>query len=187
MNEEVQLFIDDARDTMTKALAHLEEELTKVRAGKANATMLAGITVDYYGVPTPLAQVANVNTPDARTLLIKPWEKNMLGPIEKAILMANIGLTPQNDGEVIRLNIPMLTEERRKEMVKKTKLIGEESRVAIRNIRRNTNEAIKALQKDGVSEDEIKQAEEEVQELTNNFIAKVEKHLAVKEDEIMKV
>ena len=158
INEDAQLYIDDARETMGKALNHLEEELTKVRAGKASANMLAGITVDYYGVTSVLSAVANISTPDARTLLIKPWEKAMLGPIDKAILMANIGLTPQNDGETIRLNIPMLTEDRRREMVKKIKLIGEESRVAIRNIRRNTNEDIKALEKDGVSEDEVKEA-----------------------------
>ena len=187
MNEEAQIYIDDAKEMMTKAISHLEEELTKVRAGKATPSMLGGIYVDYYGVSSSLDKVANINTPDARTLLVKPWEKNMLGPIEKAILMANIGLTPQNDGETIRLNIPMLTEDRRREMVKKVKLIGEESRVAIRNLRRSALEDIKALSKEGVSEDDIKEAEEKVQEVTNQFIAKVEKHLAHKEEEIMKV
>jgi ribosome recycling factor len=187
MSEEVELFIEDAKESMQKALNHLEEELSKVRAGKANAGMLAGIFVDYYGVNSSLDKVANINTPDARTLLIKPWEKSMLAPIEKAIMMANIGITPQNDGETIRLNIPMLTEERRRDLVKKTKLIGEESRVAIRNIRRNTLEDIKALSKEGVSEDDIKTGEEKTQEVTNSFIAKVDKHLTVKEEEIMKV
>ena len=187
MNEDAQLFIDDAKEMMAKAIDHLEEELTKVRAGKATPTMLAGIYVDYYGVSSSIDKVANISTPDARTLLVKPWEKNMLGPIDKAILMANIGLTPQNDGETIRLNIPMLTEDRRREMVKKVKLIGEESRVAVRNIRRGALEDIKALSKDGVSEDEIKDAEAAVQEVTNQFISKVEKHLTHKEEEIMKV
>jgi ribosome recycling factor len=187
MNEDIQLYIDDARETMKKALLHLEDELDRVRAGKANPTMLSGVFVDYYGTSTPLIQVANVTAPDARSLIIKPWEKAMIGPIEKAIHAANIGLNPQNDGEIVRLNLPIMTEDRRRELVKKVKLIGEQSRVSIRNVRRDANEGIKSLVKDGVSEDEVKDGEAVVQEITNEFIAKVEKHLEVKEEEIMKV
>lgn len=187
MNEDIQLYIDEARDTMKKALVHLESELNSVRAGKANAAMLSGVFVDYYGNSTPLNQVANVTTPDARSIIIKPWEKAMIGPIEKAIHAANIGLNPQNDGEIVRLNLPIMTEERRRELVKKVKLIGEQSRVSIRNIRRDANEGIKSLVKDGVSEDEVKDGEAAVQELTNEYIAKVDKHLEIKEEEIMRV
>lgn len=187
MHEDVQLYIDEARQAMQKAIKHLEEELTKVRAGKANPALLNGISVDYYGNPTPLNQVANVSTPDARTLMIKPWEKPMLAEIEKAIHQANIGLTPQNDGEVIRLNLPVLTEDRRKELVKQIKLIGEQSKVSIRSVRRDANEGIKSLEKDGVSEDAIREGEDEVQNLTNSYTAKVDKHLDAKETEIMTV
>lgn len=187
INEDIQIYIDEARDSMKKALVHLEDELSRVRAGKASPTMLSGVFVDYYGNSTPLHQVANITTPDARSLVIKPWEKNMIGPIEKAINMANLGLNPQNDGEIVRLTLPILTEERRREMVKKIKLIGEQSRVSIRNIRRDANEGIKSLTKDGVSEDLVKDGEAIVQDLTNEYVAKVEKHLEVKEEEIMKV
>lgn len=187
MNEDIQLYIDDARELMNKALVHLEGELSSVRAGKASAAMLSGVFVDYYGNSTPLQQVANITTPDARSIIIKPWEKGMIGPIEKAIHAANIGLNPQNDGEIVRLNLPIMTEERRKELVKKVRLIGEQARVSVRNIRRDANEGIKSLVKDGVSEDEVKDGEAAVQDLTNEFIAKVEKHLEVKEEEVMKV
>ncbi|CAN5147216.1 ribosome recycling factor [soil metagenome] len=187
MNEDVEIYIEEARDGMKKALLHLEDELDRVRAGKANPTMLSGVFVDYYGTSTPLNQVANVTAPDARSLVIKPWEKGMIGPIEKAIHAANIGLNPQNDGEIVRLNLPIVTEDRRRELVKKVKLIGENSRVSVRNIRREAMEAIKGLEKDGLSEDEAKDGEAVVQELTNEFIAKVDKHLEVKEEEVMKV
>lgn len=187
MTEEILMYIDDAKEQMGKAIAHLEDELSTVRAGKANPALLSGIYVEYYGSSVPLQQVANISTPDARTLMVKPFEKNTLQDIEKAIQAANIGLNPQNDGEVIRMNIPMLTEERRKELVKKVKLIGEQSKVSIRSVRREANENIKALEKEGVSEDMVKDGEAKIQEITNEYTAKVDKHLAAKEAEIMTV
>lgn len=187
MTEDLSLILDDAQDTMKKALNHLETELTKIRAGKASPAMIDGITIEYYGSPTPINQVANVSALDARTISIQPWEKNMLAAIERAILMANIGITPQNDGVQIRLFMPPLTEERRKEMVKRASGEGEHSKVAIRNIRRDAIEQVKKLQKDGLSEDAAKDAEATVQEHTDKFIALVDKHLASKEKEIMTV
>ena len=187
MDELISLQLDDSTELMTKAVAHTETELTKIRAGKAMPSMLDGIFVDYYGTATPLAQVSNINTPDARTLAIQPWEKTMLGPIEKAILDANIGLTPQNDGSIIRLNIPPLTEERRRDLVKKVKEEAEKGRVAIRNIRKDANDTIKKLKSDGVSEDEIKAGEAEVQKLTDSYIAKVDVLAEAKEKDIMTV
>jgi len=176
-----------AEDQMKKAIDHLEIELTKVRAGKANPQIVDGITVDYYGSPMPINQVSNVSVMDARTLSIQPWEKNMLQPIERAIIAANIGINPQNDGNIIRLFLPPLTEERRKELVKKCHGEGEHSRIAIRNIRRDAIEHIKKLQKNGLSEDAAKDAEADVQALTDKFIAAVDKHLGSKEKEIMAV
>jgi len=176
-----------AEEQMKKAIDHLEAELIKIRAGKANPQMVDGITVDYYGSPMLLNQVSNVSVMDARTLSIQPWEKNMLQPIEKAIIAANIGIHPQNDGNIIRLFLPPLTEERRKELVKKCHGEGEHSKVAIRNIRREAIEHIKRLQKNGLSEDATKDAEGIVQTLTDKFISAVDKHLASKEKEIMVV
>jgi ribosome recycling factor len=173
--------------TMSKAIQHLESELTKIRAGKATPSMLDGIMVDYYGNPTPLNQVGNVAVLDARTLSIQPWEKNMLQAIEKGIMAANIGITPQNDGNTIRLFLPPLTEERRKELVKRCNGEGEQAKVSIRNIRRDTIEQIKKQQKDGVSEDACKDAETQAQQETDKFIALVDKHLQAKEKEIMAV
>lgn len=187
MTDDLQLVLDDATAHMKKAIDHLETELIKIRAGKANPNMLDGINVDYYGSPTPINQVANVTVLDAKTISIQPWEKNMLGAIEKAIMMANIGITPQNDGNQIRLFLPPLTEERRKELFKKASGEGEHTKVAIRNIRRDAIENIKKMQKDGLSEDAAKDAEAEVQELTDKHIALVEKHLAAKEKEMMTV
>jgi ribosome recycling factor len=187
MNSDVQLFIDEAKDGMNKAIRHLDDELTKIRAGKANPTMLDGITVDYYGTATPLNQVATVSTPDAKTISIKPWEKKMLEQVEKAIFASNIGLTPVNDGETVRIVLPPLTEERRKDMVKKAKAEGEHAKVSIRNVRRDANEGIKSLQKDGVPEDEVKNGETAVQNITNDFIAKIDKIIEAKEVDIMKV
>ena len=187
MSDDVTLILDDAQDSMQKALNHLETELIKIRAGKANPQMLDGLTVDYYGSPTPLNQVGNVSVMDARTLTIQPWEKNMLQPIERAIINANLGVTPQNDGNIIRLFMPPLTEERRKEFVKRSNGEGEQSKVAIRSIRRDAIEHIKKLQKDGLSEDEAKDAEKRMQDLTDKFIGLVDKHLATKEKEIMSV
>lgn len=187
MSDDLELILEEARDSMKKALNHLESELVKIRAGKASPQMLDGLTVDYYGSPTVLNQVGNVSVMDARTLTIQPWEKNMLQPIERAIINANLGVTPQNDGNMIRLFMPPLTEERRKEFVKRAGGEGEQSRVAIRNIRREAIEQIKKLQKDGLSEDEAKDAEKEIQDITDKHISLVEKHLAAKEKEIMSV
>src|SRR6476661_5837917 len=184
---ELELVIDDAESSMEKAISHLEAELTKIRAGKANPTMVDGIFVEYYGSPTPIAQVANVAILDARTISIQPWEKNMLQAIEKAILQANIGITPQNDGNQIRLFLPPLTQERRKELFKKASAEGEHSKVAIRNIRRDSIEHIKRLQKNGLSEDAAKDAEQDIQHVTDRYIALVDKHLSAKEKEMMAV
>src|SRR6187402_3081782 len=159
MSDDVTLVLDDAQDSMQKALDHLETELIKIRAGKASPQMLDGLTVDYYGSLTPLNQVGNVSVMDARTLTIQPWEKNMLQPIERSIIAANIGINPQNDGNIIRLFLPPLTEERRRELVKRCHAEGEHSKVAIRNIRRDAIEHIKRLQKNGLSEDATKDAE----------------------------
>ena len=187
MSEDLEFILEETRDSMKKALDHLETELIKIRAGKASPQMLEGLTVDYYGSPTVLNQVSNVSVMDARTLTIQPWEKNMLQPIERAIINANLGVTPQNDGNIIRLFMPPLTEERRREFVKRAGGEGEQSRVAIRNMRRDAIEQIKKLQKDGLSEDEAKDAEKEIQDITDKHIALVEKHLQAKEKEIMSV
>ena len=185
MNEEVDIIIDEMNETMQKAILHFESELIKIRAGKASPSMLDGLTVDYYGTPTAIHQVANISALDTRTISVQPWEKNMLAPIERSILMANIGITPQNDGVQIRLFLPPLTEERRRELIKRAAGEGEQSKVAIRNIRRDAIEQIKKLQKDGLSEDATKDAEESVQEVTNKFIVAVDKHLAAKEKEML--
>jgi ribosome recycling factor len=187
MAEDITSILATAEDHMKKAISHLETELVKIRAGKANPQMLDGIVVDYYGSPMPVSQVANINVMDARTLSIQPWEKNMLQPIERAIIAANIGVTPQNDGALIRIFMPPLTEERRKELAKRCHGEGEHSKVAIRNIRRDAIEHIKRLQKNGLSEDAAKDAEADVQQVTDKFTAAVEKHLAAKEKEIMAV
>lgn len=187
MSDELNLIVLQAEETMRKAISHLEAELVKVRAGKANPNLVEGIVIDYYGTPTPINQAANVSVADARTLTIQPWERNMLQPIERAIINANIGVTPQNDGLLIRLFMPPLTEERRRELVKKAHGEGEQSKVAIRSIRRDSMEQIKKLQKNGMSEDACKDAEDEVQQLTDRYIALVDKHLAAKEKEIMTV
>ncbi|MFM2138081.1 MAG: hypothetical protein RJA57_388 [Bacteroidota bacterium] len=187
MAEDVASVLADAEDHMKKAISHLEAELVKIRAGKANPQMLDGIQVDYYGAPMPINQVSNISVMDARTLSIQPWEKNMLQPIERAIIAANIGITPQNDGALIRLFLPPLTEERRRELVKKCHGEGEHTKVAIRNIRRDAIEHIKKLQKNGLSEDAAKDAENDVQGITDKHTAAVEKHLGAKEKEIMSV
>jgi ribosome recycling factor len=187
MAEDLDKILSETSTSMTKAINHLEAELVKIRAGKANPTMLDGITADYYGTPTAINQIANVSVLDARTISVQPWEKNMLQAIERAITMANIGINPQNDGVMIRLFLPPLTEERRKEMVKRCNSEGEQAKIAIRNIRRDGIEAIKKLQKDGLSEDICKDAEKEAQDTTDKFVTLIEKHLAAKEKEIMAV
>jgi ribosome recycling factor len=185
--EDVSLTLEMAEDSMQKAINHLEAELTKIRAGKANPQMLDGIVVDYYGSPTPIGQVGNISVMDARTLSIQPWEKNMLQPIERAIINSNIGINPQNDGNVIRLFLPPLTEERRKELVKRSHGEGEHSKVAVRNIRRDAIESIKKAQKNGLSEDAAKDAETDIQNLTDRYITLIDKHLEKKEKDIMSV
>jgi len=187
MNEEIELIIEETRDRMTKALEHLEHELARLRAGRATPVLLDGITVDYYGVYSPLAQVSNINTPDPKTILIQPWEKNMLGIIEKAIMAANIGLTPVNNGEVIRINIPPLTEERRHQLVKQVRNEGETAKISLRNARKWANDELKRLLKEGLPEDNEKDAADNVQEMTNGFSAKVDKVMATKEKDVMTV
>jgi ribosome recycling factor len=183
--EEIDLYLEDAKDSMTKALAHVASELTKIRAGKANPSMLDGIMVPYYGALSPLNQVSSMTTPDARSIFIKPWEKGLIGEIERAILAANLGLTPQNDGQQVIINIPMLTEERRKQLVKQVHQECEQGRISIRSIRKDTNESLKKIK--GVSEDDIKNAEEEVQKMTDDFILKIDAQMKKKEVEIMTI
>ena len=183
--DEIELYLDDAKAQMNRALAHVGQELSKIRAGKANPSMLDGIMVSYYGTHTPLNQVSSLTTPDARTIFIKPWEKGMIPEIEKAILTANLGLNPQNDGQQVIINIPMLTEERRKQLVKQVGQECEHGRISIRTIRKETNEELKSIK--GVSEDDVKNAEERVQEMTNEFIAKIDTLMKKKESEIMTI
>lgn len=185
--DELEMLLDDTEGQMRKAIGHLESELTKIRAGKASPAMVEGVVVEYYGSMVPLSQVANINILDARTISIQPWEKKMLGTIEKAILQANIGITPQNDGNQIRLFLPPLTEERRRELFKKASAEGENSKIAIRNIRRDAIEYVKKMQKDGLSEDVAKDSESNIQEVTNRYITLIDKHLAAKEKDMMAV
>lgn len=187
MSEVIDMIIDEASESMKKAISHLETELSRIRAGKANPQILDGVFVDYYGASTQLAQVANLTTPDARTISIQPWEKNMLGPIEKAIIASNIGLNPQSDGNIIRLFLPPLTEERRKELVKKVNGEGEQAKVSVRSIRRDSIEEIKKEQKNGLSEDAAKDAEARIQGITDKYIALVDQHCKDKDKEIMTI
>ncbi|MGY8977590.1 MAG: ribosome recycling factor [Cytophagales bacterium] len=183
--EEVDFFLEHAVETMGKSLARLSQELTKIRAGKAMPNMLDALNVDYYGNSTPVHQVASITTPDARTLIIKPWEKAMIGEIEKAIINSDLGLNPQNDGEIVRINIPALTEERRMILVKQAKAAAENGKVSIRNIRKDTNEQLKKLLKEGASEDLIKDAEAKVQKHTDEHVKKIDGIFEVKEKDIM--
>lgn len=183
--DEIELYLDEAKDLMNKGLNHLAHELTKIRAGKANPSMIDGVMVSYYGAMTPLNQVSSLTTPDARTIFIKPWEKNIIPEIEKAIMNANLGLNPQNDGQQIIINVPMLTEERRKQLVRQVGQECEHGRISVRNIRKETNEQLKKIK--GASEDDIKNAEETVQQMTNDFIAKIDALMKKKEVEIMTV
>lgn len=183
--EDIDLIINEAADSMKKALQHLDRGLLKIRAGRANPAMLEGVRVEYYGSMTPLTQVSNVATPDARTLSVQPWERNLIPEIEKAIMNANLGFNPQNNGEVVMINIPPLTEERRRDLVKQSKAEGEDAKVSIRAARKDANDMLKDLE--GVSEDLVKDAEERVQSLTNKYVAKVDEALDVKEKEIMTV
>ncbi len=184
---DIKTILESAKTQMEKTISHLESELGKVRAGKANPQMLENVQVDYYGARTPLSNVASVNTQDSRTLLVQPWEKSMLTPIEKAIQAANLGFNPQNDGVLIRIIVPPLTEERRKDLVKTSKTYGEDAKVGLRNIRKESIDKIKALQKAGLPEDEAKGGEAKMQTIIDEFVAKCEKHLEQKEKEILTV
>jgi ribosome recycling factor len=187
MSELIKKQVTEAKAGMDKAIDHCDGELQKIRAGKASPSMLDDIVVDYYGSPTPLSQVGSVNTPDARTIVVQPWEKSLLGPIEKAIMEANLGVNPQNDGVIIRINVPPLTEERRRDLVKKAKAEAETGKIAIRNIRKDANEKIRKLKTEGVSEDEMKTGEGEIQKLTDAYIIKVDVLSDAKEKDIMTV
>lgn len=187
MTEDLDLIFDEFKSSNSKTLTHLENELSRIRAGKATPAMLNGVMVEYYGSPTPLQQVANVSTIDARTITVQPWEKNMLNEIAKGIMNANLGLNPQNNGEVLLIAVPPLTEERRRDLVKKAKGEGEHAKVGIRNHRKDAMDMIKDLKNEGLSEDMVKDAEEEIQQITNSFIRKIDDLLEVKEKDIMTV
>lgn len=184
MNEEIDFIMDATKESMDGSLGHLEKSLIKIRAGKASPAMLSTVMVDYYGSQTPLSQVANINTPDARTISVQPWEKNMIQPIETAIMNANLGFNPMNNGDMVIINVPPLTEERRKDLVKQAKSEAEDAKVGIRNARQDANKELKRLE---ISEDLRSNAEVDVQELTDNFVKKVDDMLQLKEAEIMKV
>ena len=184
---EISLILDIAEESMDGAIDHLQHELLRIRTGKASGDLVSNILVPYYGTPTPISQIANISTADARTILIQPWERNMLSPIEKGIFEAALGITPQNDGQVIRLTIPPLTEERRREMAKKARHCGEESKVGVRAARQKAMDEIKKGVKNGLSEDIGKKKEEEIQALTKRYNEKIEKTVEAKEKDIMTV
>jgi ribosome recycling factor len=185
--EEIELYLDVAKDTMDGAIKHLIIELGKIRAGKASPQMLEGLQIDYYGSMTPIQNVATINTPDARTLAIKPFEKKIINDIEKAIRNSNLGFSPSNDGDLIRISVPPLNEERRRELVKRAKNEIETAKINIRNIRQDANNSLRKLTKDGVAEDLVKSSEDRVQKLTDSYISKIEQIFSVKEKEIMEV
>ena len=187
MIDDIQQQLDQAQETMHKAYNHIQAAFTKIRAGRAMPNMLDGINIQYYGHITPISQIASITTPDARTLMIKPWEKNHIPEIEKAILNSRLTVMPQNDGEAIRINIPPLTEERRKDLVKQVKNESEKGKIAIRNIRKAIKEHLKHLQKQGIAEDVVKKAEEQLQTLTDQFIGKIDELLVHKEAAILEV
>ncbi|OHX66468.1 ribosome recycling factor [Flammeovirga pacifica] len=187
MEEEIGMYLEDAKEMMDNAIKHTEYELSKIRAGKASASMLDGLTVDYYGSPTPISQVASTSTPDAYSVVIKPWEKNMLAIIEKSIRDSDLGVNPVNDGEQVRINMPPLTEDRRRELVKKVKGEIEKGKISLRNARKDTNDGLKKLLKDGASEDAVKDAEGSVQDLINAYTKKIDEIFVNKEKDIMTV
>ena len=187
MTEELQEIYDDNKSSNSKTIQHLELELQKIRAGKASPSMLSSVMVEYYGTPTPISQVANISTLDARTITVQPWERSVLNEISKGIINSNLGFAPQNNGEIIIINVPPLTEERRKEMVKRAKSDGEHAKVGIRNNRKDALDLIKMLKNDGLSEDMTKDAELEIQTITNNFIKKVDETVELKEKDIMTI
>lgn len=185
--EEIDFILESTEESMNGSVAHLEKEFLNIRAGKASPAMLGSVFVDYYGSATPLSQVSKISVPDARTITLQPFEKNMLHAIEKAIMIANIGFNPMNNGDMVIISVPPLTEERRRDLAKQAKVEAEDAKIGIRSVRKESNAEIKKLEKDGASEDICKDAEEEVQTLTNAFIKKIDELLAVKEAEIMKV
>jgi len=185
MNEDIKFVIDSSKESMDNAIKHLEKQFVNIRAGKASPAMLGSVMVDYYGSQTPLAQVANVNTPDGRTITVQPWEKNMMQPIEKAIMISNLGFNPMNNGDMIIISVPPLTEERRRDLAKQAKAEAEDAKVGIRNARKDANNDIK--KNDDISEDEKKSAESEIQTLTDAFVKKVDELYAIKETEITTV
>jgi ribosome recycling factor len=187
MSEEIDFILESTEESMNGSIAHLEKEFLNIRAGKASPAMLGSVFVDYYGSATPLSQVSKISVPDARTITLQPFEKNMLQAIEKAIMVANIGFNPMNNGDVIIISVPPLTEERRRDLAKQAKAEAEDAKIGVRNSRKDANTDIKKLEKEGTSEDLCKSAEEEVQNLTNAYIKKVDELLAAKEAEIMKV
>ncbi len=187
MTDESEFCLEEALEGMQNAVLHLEKELQKIRAGKASPQMLDGVKVDYYGTMTAIDKVSNISSPDPRQIIVHPWEKNMLAPLEKAIMAANLGFNPQNNGEILRINVPPLTEERRRNLVKQAKTEAESARIGIRNIRRNAMETSKKLKKDGIPEDEIEKLEAEIQKLTDQHIEKVDKIFDMKEKDIMTV
>lgn len=187
MEEELELILEVCKEKMEAAIDHLENELVHIRAGKASTRMLDGIVVDYYGSMTPLNQVSNISTPDARSIAVQPWEKTMISPIEKAIMNANLGFNPENNGEIIRINVPPLTEERRRNLTKQVSHEGEKARISIRGARKEANEGLKKLLKEGLSEDQEKVAEAEVQDMTDNFGKKVDSLLEDKNQEILTI
>ncbi len=187
MSEELDFVYEESEEKMGNGIGHLERELGKLRAGKANPQMLDSVRVDYYGTLTKLSQVSNINTPDARSIVIQPWEKSMLAPIEKAVMAANLGFNPQNDGTLIRILVPPLTEERRRDLVKRAKAESENTKVGIRNVRREGIDAAKKLEKEGLAEDLVKKFETDIQELTNKYIGMVDKLLEIKESDIMTI
>jgi ribosome recycling factor len=187
MTEEIDFILDSTKESMDGSIAHLEKSFLNIRAGKASPAMLGSVFVDYYGAATPLSQIANLNVPDARTITIQPYEKSMLHPIEKAIMIANIGFNPMNNGDIIIISVPPLTEDRRKELSKQAKAEAEDAKVGVRNVRKDSNSEIKKLEKEGTSEDICKNAEDDVQNLTNSYIRKIDELLVAKDAEIMKV
>jgi len=187
MHEEIEFCIEETREGMLNAVQHLEKEFQKLRAGKASAQMLDGVKIDYYGVMTPLDQTANISTPDARQIIVQPWDKSVLSLIDKAIQAANLGFNPKNEGEILRIMVPPLTEERRRDLVKKARNEAENAKISIRNIRRLANETARKLKKDGVPEDEVDKLEEDIQKITDEYISKVDKVLEIKEKDIMTV
>jgi len=187
MTDDAQLCFDEAEDNMNSAIEHLKNEFQKIRAGKASPAMLRGVRVDYYGVQTPIEQTANINTPDARQIIVQPFDKTTIYEIEKAILNANLGFNPQNEGEILRINVPPLTEERRLDLVKQAKAVAEDTKIGVRNSRRHANDEAKTMEKDGLPEDDAKHLMDEIQKLTDKFTARIDELLELKDKDILTV